>query len=391
MNKILLSFLVTLLSFLSLHATPPLTLGAERMDVLLPLLQQKRVGLIVNHTSVVGSSGVHLLDTLISLGVDVTVVFAPEHGFRGDADAGETVRNGRDAKSGVPLISLYGSNKKPTPQQLSQLDILLFDIQDVGARFYTYISTMYYAMQACAEQRLPMVVLDRPNPNDYIAGAVLDTAYTSFVGVLPLPVLHGLTVAELALMINGEGWVGNTPLALTVIPMLGWQHAMPYDLPIKPSPNLPNAQSIALYPSLCLFEATKVSIGRGTLHPFQVIGYPDTTFGDYSFVPTSLAGFDKNPLQKGKRCYGDDLRESPLPATPFFTLDYFIDYYRKSGGGVAFFSSPRFFDLLMGNGTIRKQILAGESVEEIARSWQPDIDTYTAMRQQYLLYPDSRW
>ncbi len=389
MNRIYQLFLLSVISLFPLHNLHALTLGAERMDVLLPLLHGKRVGLIVNHTSMVGESGVHLLDSLIALGIEVEVVFAPEHGFRGDADAGEAVSNGRDVKSGVPLISLYGKNKKPTEQQLSQLDMVVFDIQDVGARFYTYISTMYYAMQACAEQQLPMVVLDRPNPHDYIAGAVLDSTYTSFVGTLPLPVLHGLTVGELAQMINGEGWVGDTPLALTVVPMLGWQHGMPYDLPIKPSPNLPNAQAIALYPSLCLFEATKVSVGRGTLHPFQVIGYPDASFGTFSFTPTSLPGFDKTPLQKDKQCYGDDLRDTPSPLEPF-TLAYFINYYNKSGRGEAFFSSPRFFDLLMGNGTTRQQIVAGLSAEEIALTWQEELAIYKAMRMQYLLYPDGR-
>ncbi len=363
-------------------------MGADRLDLVLPQLEGRRAALIINHTSVVGPNQVCLLDTLISLGVDVGCVFAPEHGFRGDADAGETVANGRDLKTGVPIISLYGSNKRPTHQQLSGVDVVVFDIQDVGVRFYTYISTMYYAMQECAKFNIPFVVLDRPNPNDYVDGPIISDDLKSFVGALSIPILHGLTVGELALMINGEGWQGERRLDLEVVPMMGWQHGQPYDLPIKPSPNLPNAQAVALYPSLCLFEATRVSVGRGTHTPFQLLGYPDPKYGEFTFTPRALPGFDKNPLQKDKKCYGVDLRYVDTPKG--LSLSYFIEFMRLSGQGGTFISSTDFFNKLSGDATLKQQLIDGRSEAEIRRGWAKPLAEYRAMRRKYLLYPDTR-
>lgn len=364
------------------------TTGAERFEQYLPLIQGKRVGMVVNHTSIVGERQTHLLDTLLQQGIDVVRVFAPEHGFRGNADAGETVRNGKDLRTGIPIVSLYGSNKKPTAAQLTDIDVILFDIQDVGARFYTYISTMYYVMEACAEYKKEMIVLDRPNPCDYVEGPILKPAYRSFVGMLPIPVLHGCTVSELALMINGEGWIAggksSCPCPLKVIPMTGWRHGEPYSLPIKPSPNLPNDQSIRLYASLCPFEATRISVGRGTTFPFQVLGAPNKKYGDFTFTPRSLPGFDKNPMHKNVACYGTDLRN--VNDVNGFTLRYFMHYFRLSGEGAAFFSRARWFDLLMGTDSVRKAILRGDSEDSIQNSWQKELQDYRKIREKYLLY-----
>lgn len=379
----LLVLICTTLTTLPLYA---LKNGADRIDLVVPQLQGKRVGLIVNHTSLVGENQVHLLDNLLAVGVDVRRIFAPEHGFRGNADAGESVADGRDLKSGLPLVSLYGSNKRPTQQQLADLDVVVFDIQDVGARFYTYISTLYYAMQACAQYSVPMVVLDRPNPNDYIDGPIVEERLKSFVGALSIPILHGVTVGELAQMINGEGWTGAKCVELTVIPIEGWRHGQPYDLPVKPSPNLPNAQAVALYPSLCLFEATQVSVGRGTYFPFQVIGYPDASLGSFSFTPKPLVGFDKNPLQNGRKCYGVDLREVTPPKG--LSLSYFIHFMQQSGKGLAFISRPDFFDLLVGDPKVKQMLANGYSEAEIKATWAEQLASYKRMRSKYLLYPD---
>ena len=377
----------------SLQASSPaetsLVLGAERMDVIKSLLTGKRVGLVVNQTSILEKKQVHLLDALLAEGIDVKRVFAPEHGFRGMADAGAEVENSRDIKTGIPIISIYGKNKKPTAEQLADLDVVVFDIQDVGARFYTYISTMHYVMEACAEQGKEFVVLDRPNPNDFVDGPMREPGFESFVSLDPLPLLHGLTVGELARMINGEGWLKSTPdsCRLHVVHMEHWKHGDPYWLPVKPSPNLPNDQAIRLYPSLCFFEATQVSVGRGTYFPFQVIGYPDPKYGDFSFVPEPLEGFDTNPLQKGKTCYGVDLREYPFEGG--LTLRFFFDFYNKAGEAQAtFFDRPRWFDLLAGSKQLRFQIVRGLTEEEIRASWQPALKEYKQLRKKYLLYPD---
>ena len=383
--KILLIFL--LISSISIHAQ--VRMGAEQMEKLLPLLEGKRIALVVNHTSVVGRSHTHLLDTLLNLKVDIRKVFAPEHGFRGNADAGETVKNGRDTKSGKPILSLYGKNKKPTPAQLEDIDLVLFDIQDVGARFYTYISTMHYVMEACAENKKSFIVTDRPNPCDFIDGPVREASKKSFVGMHPIPVLHGCTVGELAQMINGEGWLKDgLRCELTVIPVEGWKHGQPYSLPIKPSPNLPNDQSIALYASLCPFEGTSVSVGRGTHTPFQIIGSPDIQTYPYTFTPQVLEGFDKNPLHKGKACSGLDLRYIQTPKG--FSLKYVIEFYQayqKTGKADRFFTRASWFDLLLGTSSVREAIIAGKDETSIRSIWQSSLDNYKIIRQRYLLYP----
>lgn len=367
----------------------PLVLGAERMDVITRLLKDKQVGLVINQTSILEKQQKHLLDALVEKGIQVKKVFAPEHGFRGTADAGEEVKDSRDLKTGIPIVSIYGKNKKPTAEQLNGLDVIVFDIQDVGARFYTYISTMHYVMEACAENGVEFIVLDRPNPNDFVDGPIRQKGFESFVGVDPIPLLHGLTVGELAWMINSEGWLKSSPdsCKLHIVKMENWKHGDPYWLPVKPSPNLPNDQSIRLYPSLCFFEATNVSVGRGTYYPFQMIGYPDRKYGDFAFTPVSLPGFDTNPLQKDKECYGIDLREYPFEGG--LTLRFFLDFYNKAGNEQAFFfSRPQWFDLLAGTKELRYQIVRGLTEEEIRESWQPELDKYKQMRKKYLLYPD---
>ncbi|MDE6181078.1 MAG: DUF1343 domain-containing protein [Phocaeicola sp.] len=360
--------------------------GAEQTGRLLPILKGKRVALVVNQTSMVGKA--HLLDTLLAAHVQVRKVFAPEHGFRGNADAGETVKDGKDTRTGVPILSLYGKNKKPTAAQLQDIDLVVFDIQDVGARFYTYISTMHYVMEACAENRKQLVVTDRPNPCDYVDGPVRQSNQKSFVGMHAIPILHGCTVGELAQMINGEGWLaGGKKCALTVIPVEGWKHGQPYPLPVKPSPNLPNDQAIALYASLCPFEGTAISVGRGTRFPFQVIGSPDIRLSSFSFTPESLEGFDKQPMYKGQPCYGNNLRHTAAPKG--FSLKYIITYYQayqKLGKADKFFTRSQWFDLLIGNRTVREQIMKGAGEEEIRAGWQKELEAYKDLRRKYLLY-----
>ncbi|MDL2214972.1 DUF1343 domain-containing protein [Dysgonomonas sp. OttesenSCG-928-M03] len=363
--------------------------GADQLDRLLPGLRNKSVALVVNHTSCL-SDGTHLLDALLSNNVKVNKIFAPEHGFRGNADAGARIAHDKDEKTGLPLISLYGRNKKPTAEMLRDVDVVIFDIQDVGARFYTYITTMHYVMDACAQYKKEFVVLDRPNPHDYIDGPVLEKRHKSFVGMHPIPVLHGLTVGELAQMINSEGWLTEKRQCdLEVIPVEGWEHGDAYSLPIKPSPNLPNDQSIKMYASLCFFEATNVSVGRGTYFPFQVIGFPNPKYGSFTFTPKSLPGYDTNPLQKGKTCYGVDLRNEKLEGG--FTLSYLIDFYKKSRLGAKFFKSPQFMNMLSGTNKLQQQIIAGKSEKEIRKSWESGLAGYKEMRQKYLLYKDKRY
>ena len=366
--------------------SPKLRLGAEQTEEYLPMLKGKKVALIINQTSTLGKNNTHLLDTLLSEGIDVTTIFAPEHGFRGNADAGEIIKDGKDVKTGIPIISLYGKNKKPSAQQLSNIDILVFDIQDVGARFYTYISTMFYAMQAASENGKMFMVLDRPNPNDYVDGPMLNPRFKSFVGALPLPVLHGLTVGELALMIEGERWVENKGDDwLKVVKMSNWQHGQPYSLPIKPSPNLPNDQSIRLYPALCLFEGTNISVGRGTHFPFQVVGYPSKNLGEFFFTPVAMVGSDKNPLQKDKLCYGLDLRlNQDIKGFDLSTILYFKENWPATAGPLITRSS--FFDLLAGTDELRKQINQGMTQDEIRQTWEKDLEEYRKTRGKYLLY-----
>lgn len=387
MKKFCTLFIFLYLTSYSFTFGQEFKLGADRLDLLLPSIQNKRIGLVVNQTSCL-SSGVHLLDTLLQEKINVVKIFAPEHGFRGDADAGETIVDGKDSKTGISVISLYGKNYKPKPEQLADLDIIIFDIQDVGTRFYTYISTMHYAMEACAENDKQCIILDRPNPNDYIDGPILELKYRSFVGMHSIPVVHGLTIGELAQMINGEEWLKNKiKCNLQIIPMSGWDHGQEYILPIKPSPNLPNQQSIKLYPSLCFFEATNVSVGRGTEFPFQVIGAPGTKHGKFSFTPRSTKGA-KSPLNMNKKCYGEDLRG--FETKDEIDLQFLISFYKKSGKGAAFFTNPKFMDLLSGSNKLRAQIINGLSAEEIKASWQKDITSYKTIREKYLLYPDKR-
>ncbi|WP_215222851.1 exo-beta-N-acetylmuramidase NamZ family protein [Echinicola shivajiensis] len=359
--------------------------AADQPEIYLPLLKGKRVGLVANQTSVLTQmDNQHLADFLLSQGIKIQKIFAPEHGFRGTADAGEHIKNDIDKETGIPVISLYGNNKKPTPEVLSDIDILLFDFQDVGLRFYTYISTMHYVMEACAEQNKPLIIMDRPNPNgDYIDGPVLDPKFKSFVGMHPIPVVHGLSMGELAQMINGEGWLkGGIKADITVVPVANWDHSMHYSLPIKPSPNLPNDVSIRLYPSLCFFEGTDISVGRGTHYPFQVYGAPDPKYGDFTFTPVSIDGMSKHPPHEGKKCYGTDLRNTPLSHQ--FTLQYLLEMYQKSGLNAKFFNN--FFDKLAGTNKLKADILAGKSEEEIKASWQPGLEAYKAIREKYLLY-----
>lgn len=364
--------------------------GADQIETLTSLIGNKKIALVANQTSLTGST--HLLDTLCSLGKRPVALFAPEHGFRGKADAGETVKDGKDVKTGTPIISLYGKNKKPSATDLANIDMVVFDIQDVGARFYTYISTLYYIMQACAENGKELIVLDRPNPCDYVDGPLLKKEYKSFVGMLPIPVLHGCTMGELAGMINGEGWLGgNLKCRYSVIKIQGWKHGDPYSLPVKPSPNLPNDRSIALYASLCLFEATSVSVGRGTYFPFQVIGSPLLPKDKYpfSFTPKALEGFDKNPLHKNVVCHGLDLRETDISGLNGFSLKYVIEMYRefkKMNKSESFLTRPKWFDLLMGTNQVRLDMLKGKSEEEIRSAWNEDLKKYREMQEKYILY-----
>ena len=371
-----------------LQATAQVKNGADRLEELFPLLENKRISLVVNQTSLV--QNVHLLDTLYNKGMHITQVFAPEHGFRGDADAGEFIKNGKDYRTQVPIISLYGKNKKPQPSQLQQTDIMIFD---VGARFYTYISTMFYVMQACAENNKELIILDRPNPCDYVDGPVLDMKYKSFVGILPIPILHGCTIGELAQMINGEGWLGNNlQCPLKVITIEDWKHGQPYSLPVKPSPNLPNDQAIALYPSLCPFEGTSVSVGRGTDFPFQIIGSPTTKNLKFRFMPHPMKGSDKHPLHQDTYCYGLNLSsEKNIPKG--FSLQYVIQFYNyfqnlTKHAEKEFFTRPHWFDLLMGTNQVRLDILKYKTEEQIRSAWQKKLNQYKEIRKKYLLYED---
>ncbi len=360
--------------------------AAEQAELYLPLLQGKKVGVVGNQTSILPQShSKHLVDFLLENQVNVVKVFVPEHGFRGTADAGEKVDNSVDAKTGLPIVSLYGNNKKPSTDQLKDLDILVFDLQDVGVRFFTYISTLHYVMEACAEQGKPLLLLDRPNPNgNYVDGPMLKKGFESFVGMHPIPIVHGLSIGELAQMINGEKWLkGGVQADLTVIPVANWNHALPYELPVKPSPNLPNTLSIRLYPSTCLFEGTVVSLGRGTYFPFQVYGYPAATFGDFTFTPVSIDGMSKTPPHQDKLCYGRDLRTESLNQP--FTLSYLLEAYGRSGMQEKFFNS--YFNTLVGTDELKNQILAGKTEAEIRETWQQGLKDYAILRSKYLIYP----
>ena len=358
--------------------------GAESIEKYLPLLENKSVGLVVNHTSMV--NGQHLLDLLLEHKVDVKKVFAPEHGFRGEADAGAHIDNSKDGKTGLPIISLYGSNKKPSKEQLTDIDVLIFDIQDVGVRFYTYISTMHYIIEAAAENDIPLILLDRPNPNgNLVAGPVLEPAFKSFVGMNPIPVVYGLTMGELANMINQEGWAADKKCDLTIIPCENYTHTSTYSLPVKPSPNLPNDQAIRLYPSICFFEPTQISVGRGTDLQFQVIGGPDKNLGPYHFVPQDKPGAH-NPVNEGLDCYGLDLSQMDTGKIGF-DLSFLFDFYAKFSNKEKFFTNEKFFNLLAGNDWLIKDLKAGKSLAEVETRWQPALNEFKSLRKKYLLYP----
>ncbi|MGM0579066.1 MAG: exo-beta-N-acetylmuramidase NamZ family protein [Bacteroidota bacterium] len=358
--------------------------AAYQTEEYLPFLKGKSVGMVVNQTSTIEQT--HLVDTLRSHEINIKKVFAPEHGFRGDADAGATVKSGTDQKTGLPIISLYGKNKKPTKEQLQDLDLIIFDIQDVGARFYTYISTMHYVMEACAENDIPLMILDRPNPNGmYVDGPVLEMEHQSFVGMHPIPILHGLTVAELAQMINGEKWLkDDLQCELKIIKNKNYSHSDSYSLPIKPSPNLPNDLSIALYPSLCLFEGTVISVGRGTEKPFQQIGHPALTDFEHTFTPVSMPGSSVHPPFEDEKCYGIDFESKDFEEG--ISLKYLIDFYKRFPDKDEYFNS--FLTKLAGTESLRQQIEAGFSEEEIKMSWQAGLEGYKEMRVKYLIYKD---
>ena len=383
-----LAFCFLFIDSLSAQENEKLILGADRMDRITEILKDKRVGLVLNQTSVLSNHEVYLLDILLDAGIDVKKVFAPEHGFRGTLEPGVHVESGVDAQTGIPVESVYGNNNRPSASQLSDIDVLVFDIQDVGTRFYTYISTMHYLMDACAEYGKAFVVLDRPNPNDYVDGPIRKPGFESFVGVDPIPVLHGLTVGELAQMINGEGWLtARKRCDLTVVTMRNWKHGDLYTLPVRPSPNLPNQQAVRLYPSLCFFEGLYLSVGRGTEFPFQALGCPDPRAGSFTFTPVEMPGFDLNPMHKNTLCYGIDLREYLFEGG--LSLRFVIDLYNLLGRDEKlFFTRANWFDLLAGNSTLRMQIVQGLSEAEIRATWQPDLEQYKTMRKKYLLYPE---
>jgi len=361
-------------------------LGAERVSSYLPMLTGKRVGLVVNQTSQVTNK--HLVDVLIANNVNVQAIFAPEHGFRGDLDAGEKFSSSVDKKTGVPLISIYGKNRKPSADVMANLDVIIFDIQDVGVRFYTYISSMHYMMEAASDAGVSFIVFDRPNPNGaFVDGPMLEPEFTSFVGMHKIPLLHGMTIAELALMFKGEGWLNTTnDLNLTVVSMKNYQRTMTYSLPIKPSPNLPNDVAINLYPSLGFFEATPVSIGRGTDFPFQVIGHDKISVGDFKFMPISTPGAASSPKLMNKNLIGQDLRHSNVKG---IDLSFIIKWYQAfQVTNTTFFTRASFMDKLSGTDKLRKAIVAGKTQQEIKQSWQQGLLNFKKLRKPYLLYKD---
>ncbi len=363
--------------------------GAQQIDKYLPLLEGKNVALAINNTSVI--DGKLSMDTLLKRGVKIVKGFGPEHGFRGKASAGAKIGDETDEKTGVPLISLYGSKYKPTPEDMKGIDIMVFDMQDVGVRFYTYLSTLHYIMEACAENNVELIVLDRPNPNDgYVDGPVREAGQESFVGKHAIPILHGLTFGEYAGMINGEGWLpGKAKCKLTVIKMENYGHGKPYTLPVAPSPNLNTQQSVLLYPSLCLFEGTVISQGRGTHYPFTVLGNPELKGKyEFSFKPVSIPGMSEKPPHMDKDCYGVDLRKydtSIFTKSGRINLTWLKEFYAAYPKKAEFFGAAR-FDRLAGTTTLRKQIIEGKSEEEIRQSWEPGLSNYKETRKKYLLY-----
>ena len=356
--------------------------GADQVENFYKTLAGKRVALVVNHTSLIGKT--HLADSLKALGANIVKIFGPEHGFRGNAADGELVNDSVDMRTGIALVSLYGKNKKPTQQQLENVDLVVFDIQDVGTRFYTYISTMHYVMEACAEARKKVIILDRPNPNAFVDGPINEKPFQSFVAMHPIPIAHGLTVGELAQMINGEGWLTNKlQCDIEIIHVKNWKHADDFALPVGPSPNLPNNQAIKLYPSICLFEGTVISLGRGTPFPFQVLGNPELKNMPFTFTPVTIKGVAVKPPHENKVCYGIDLRaEKPERK---INLNYLFTMYTAYPDKDKFFIP--YFDILAGTPVLKQQIKDGLTEEQIRASWEPKLGQYKEMRKKYLLYP----
>jgi uncharacterized protein YbbC (DUF1343 family) len=360
--------------------------GSYQIGLYREIIERKRVAIVANQTSMIGKT--HLVDSLLSLGIDIKVIFAPEHGFRNMADAGEKIEAGKDSKTGINIVSLYGSHFKPTAGDLKDIDIVIFDIQDVGVRFYTYISTLHYVLESCAENKIKCLVLDRPNPNGfYFDGNIPDTAHRSFVGLDPIPIVHGMTVGEYALMVNGEGWLGKgLKCDLTVVKCKKYNHKMLYVLPVRPSPNLPNQNSVYLYPSICFFEGTNISLGRGTSFPFQVFGSPELPDRGFSFTPRSVPGA-KNPPLLGIKCYGTDLTQAirmKLVPKRNLNLDWLIGAYNDFPEKDKFFTP--YFDVLAGGPSLREQIIKGMNSNEIRSSWGNDLQRFGKIRKKYLLY-----
>ena len=360
-------------------------LGIDRLHLFVDSLVGKRIAVVGNQTSMV--KGLHLVDTLLALNLNVVKVFSPEHGFRGDIDAGEKIDHSVDEKTCLPLYSLYGNNKKPSASQLEDVDIVIYDIQDVGVRFYTFISTLHYVMEACAENNKQLLVLDRPNPNGhYVDGPVLELAYKSFVGMHPVPVVYGMTIGEYAMMVNAEGWLSRSVSCnLWIIPCKNYTHKTKYSLPVSPSPNLKSDEAISLYPSLCFFEATTVSVGRGTEKPFEVYGHPKFPSGSFSFTPIPQVGA-KNPLHVNKTCTGYDLSKKSVRRTYEINLNYLLLARDLLGDSTAFIDQANFFNRLAGTASLKEQILKGWSAREIRESWKPGLDKFLDIRKKYLLY-----
>jgi len=364
--------------------------GAQQTAIYFPLVAAKSVAFVGNQTSTIRKT--HLVDTLLAMKVNLKKIFFPEHGFRGDEGAGQHLKTYTDKKTGLLCISLYGKeNKKPKSEDLSDIDVVIFDIQDVGARFYTYISTLHYVMEACAENKKHLIVLDRPNPNGYyVDGPVLETKFTSFTGMHPVPIVHGMTIGEYARMINGEKWLANgVQCSLTVVPVTNYTHNDLYQIPIKPSPNLPNMSSIYMYPSMCLFEGTVVSVGRGTDKPFQQFGYPQLTGGNTTFTPHPVKGASENPMYNGQSCQGYDVftyGEAYVKYSRKLYLYWILNLYSTSPVKEKFFTN--YFNLLAGNEMLQKQIREGKTEEEIRKTWEPELQKFKAIRKQYLIYKD---
>lgn len=383
---LLIMFAITACSNLTAQQPPVLQVGAERGELYLPLLKNKRVGLVVNQSSQV--KGQHLLDYLLAKQVDVVRIFAPEHGFRGDHDAGAHVKNDIDSRTGIAITSIYGKYKKPDKALMDELDVIIFDIQDVGVRFYTFISSMHYMMESAAESGTQFMVFDRPNPNGrFVDGPLLEPKFRSFVGMHSIPVLHGMTLAELALMIKGEAWINKAEsLDLITIANSHYTRNMPYSLPVAPSPNLPNSQAIQLYPSLCFFEATPISIGRGTDFPFQVVGHNMVSLGNFEFTPVSKPGSALHPKLENQLLFGTDLRNSHIKGLDLTLFVAAFKQFRQAG--YEFFERPDFMDKLAGTDRLRLAIEQGQSAAQIKASWQSDLQAFRLKRKPYLLYPE---